>query len=170
MSKIVYSFVPEGSVVGRTILNGGFPYIHSFIQFPTKRDAIAYIFQIWHSLPERYILVELEVDPLDVSALGERVVWYNILGTVSDGVKSVDEALEEIEEAEEDKTEEEEEVFLSPFPAGSDLDDCYRWLLDCGGQMAYSNNPMADQLVREGVAERGGYDSLGRRTLILKSK
>jgi hypothetical protein len=47
------------------------------------------------------------------------------------------------------------------------LEECLQWLKDCGGVMAIANNPMAHQLIKEGLAKRGGYNHLGQRTLIL---
>lgn len=47
------------------------------------------------------------------------------------------------------------------------LEECLQWLKDCGGVMAMANNPMAHQLIKAGLAKRGGYNHLGQRTLIL---
>lgn len=51
-------------------------------------------------------------------------------------------------------------------PAKALLDDSYQWLHDCGGQMAIANNPMASQLIKAGLARRGGYNHLGQRMLV----
>ena len=48
-----------------------------------------------------------------------------------------------------------------------ELADALQWLQDCGGTMAMNNNPMAAQLIKAGLAKKGGYDHLGRRTLVL---
>ena len=49
------------------------------------------------------------------------------------------------------------------------LEDALQWLKDCGGVMAMTNNPMARQLIKAGLAKKGDYDTLGRRTLVVVS-